>query len=232
VPSQSPIELRRPEYDSTIPIIKYDLEAAKQLLTQAGWSDSDGDGILDKVIDGKKTKFDFKILLNSGNKRRESMALIFVQALKKIGINASTSTIDWALFLNRTRDGDYDAYIGGWAGNVTEGDMYQIWHSKSAERGGSNYVKFRNQRVDQLIEQIRGEFDFAKRKAMYKEIQQVINDEQPYNFLVTEKLTGGYHERFQNAQFYAPRPCYNPAWWWVPQGMQKYEKNKKVAAVQ
>jgi peptide/nickel transport system substrate-binding protein len=218
VPVQSPIDPRRPEYDSTLPIIRYDLDRAAKLLTEAGWSDSDGDGIIDKKIKGVTTPFRFTIMLNSGNKRRESIARIFAQSLRKIGIAASASTIDWALFLNRTRDGQYDAFIGGWATGVVEGDMYQIWHSKSAEHGGSNYVKFKNKRVDKLIEQIRGEFDFEKRKTLYREIQQIIYDEQPYNFLVAEKQSGAYSNRLNNVQFFGPRPCYNPAWWWVTKG--------------
>lgn len=221
-PIQSPIGSSRPESDTTLPIIKYDLTKAKTLLAEAGWSDSDGDGVLDKVINGRKTPFKFQILLNSGNERRKSMGLIFVQELKKIGIDASTQSIDWALFLDRTRDGDYDAYIGGWAMGVTEGDMYQIWHSSSAQRGGSNYIRYRNPRIDELIEQIRGEFDFEKRKVHYKEIQRIIHEDQPYNFLVNEKLTGAYHNRFQNVKFYEPRPSYYPAWWWVPKSAQKY----------
>jgi peptide/nickel transport system substrate-binding protein len=230
-PVQSPILRRRPESDTTIPIIPYDLNKAKALLTQAGWSDSDGDGILDKVINGRKTPFTFQILLNSGNERRKSMGLIFGQELKKIGINATTQSIDWALFLDRTRDGDYDAYIGGWVSGVTEGDMYQIWHSASAARGGSNYVRFRNARVDELIEQIRGEFDFEKRKVLYREIQKIIHDEQPYNFLVAERLTGAYNNRFENVTFYDPRPSYVPQWWWVPQSAQKYTQGNKATAM-
>src|SRR5699024_7068687 len=141
-------------------IIPFDPNKAKALLAQAGWKDSDGDGILDKVIDGRKTPFKFQILLNSGNDRRKSIGLIFVQDLKKIGVDASTQSIDGTLCLIRTRDGAYDGYIGGWVSSVVEGDMRQLWHSSQSARGGSNYVRFRNARVDSLIEAIRSEFDF------------------------------------------------------------------------
>ncbi len=227
-PVQSPIGSFRPEADTNLPIIKYDLDEAKQLLAEAGWKDTDGDGILDK--DGKP--FRFTIMLNSGNQRRASIALVFAEALKQIGIDASTQSLDWALMLNRLRDGKYDATIAGWAMNVTEGDMYQIWHSESASNGGSNYVRFRNHTVDSLIEAIRSEFDFEKRKVMYRQIQQIIYDEQPYNFLFAETQTGAVQDRFQNVHFYKPRPCYLASEWWVPLQAQKYTKHPAVAATQ
>ena len=46
------------------------------LLNEAGWKDTDGDGILDKVIDGKKTPLRFEIKINSGNAVRKSVALV------------------------------------------------------------------------------------------------------------------------------------------------------------
>lgn len=229
-PVQSPIFYKRPEYDSTLPLIKFDLAKAKQLLAEAGWTDSDGNGILDKVIDGKKTDFQFNILLNSGNERRKQTALVMVDALKQVGINAKTTSLEWATFLERIRKGDYDAYVGGWAMNVVEGDMYQIWHSKSAEEGGSNYIQYKSPELDKVIETIRSEFDYNKRLALYKQAQQIINEDQPYTFLVSEQQTGAYHNRFQNVQFFAPRPCYNPGWWWVPEQAQKYKTPKQVAA--
>lgn len=57
---------------------------------------------------------------------------------------------------------------------------------------------------------------------MYLEIQAIINEEQPYNFLVSELRVCGYDDRFRNVGFYAPRPCYNAGWWWVPEDQQKY----------
>ena len=41
-------------------------------------------------------------------------------------------------------------------------------------------------------------------------------------FLVNERMTGAYNNRFENVKFYDPRPSYYPAWWWVPETAQKY----------
>lgn len=219
---QSPIYRNRPEYDTAIPFIEYDLSESRRLLDEAGWKDGDGDGIREKVVDGTKVKMEFNLQLNSGNNARRQMAIIFSEALRQVGVAVNPSTLEWAVFLERLDKHDFDAVIGGWAMGVNEGDMYQIWHSASSELGGSNYISFNNPRVDQLIETIRGEFDYEKRRAMYQEIQSIIHEEQPYNFLVSELRVCGYDDRFEDVGFYAPRPCYNAGWWWVPKEKQKY----------
>ena len=218
----SPIYRNRPEYDQTIEPYPYDLNKARLLLDEAGWKDGDGDGLREKMIDGKKVTMEFSILLNSGNTARKQMSLMFSNALRKIGVKVNPSSLEWAVFLDRLDKHEFDAYIGGWAMGVLEGDMYQIWHSNSIEAGGSNYVSFSNKRVDELIEAIRGEFDYDRRKEMSKEIQRIIHEMQPYNFLVAERYVGGYHERLRNVSFFAPRPCFNAAWWWTPKGQQRY----------
>lgn len=219
---QSPLYRRRPEYDTTLVPVPFDLAKAASLLDQAGWKDTDGDGIRDKFVNGKKVKMEFSIMLNSGNNARKQMALIFIDALKQIGVTANAATFDWSVFLDRLDKHEFEAVIGGWVGSVVEGDLYQIWHSSSSELGASNYISYKNPRVDELIETIRGEFDYARRKEMYKEIQAILYRDQPYNFLVAETFTGAHHERFRNVSFFAPRPCYNAAWWWVPKDEQRY----------
>jgi peptide/nickel transport system substrate-binding protein len=202
----------RPEYDSTLRPVTYDLEAARVQLTEAGWSDSDGDGVLDKVIDGVVTPFRFTILLNSGNEKRATMARIIAGALRTLGIEARTDALDWALFLDRTRDHEFDAYIGGWAQSVTETDPYNIWHS-SQSSGGSNYVQFASAEADSLIELMRTEVDLKKRIAMNRRLQRIIDEEQPYAFLMREQMVGLMSRRVRTFAFHAPRPGYNPAWW-------------------
>lgn len=230
-PVQSPIYKGRPEYDTTLDLVPFDLAKAARILDEAGWKDSDGDGIRDKVVNGKKVKMEFSIMLNAGNNARKQMALIFIDALRQIGVTASPATIDWSVFLDRLDKHEFEAVIGGWVSSVQEGDMYQIWHSKSSEVGASNYISFKNPRVDELIETIRGEFDYEKRKEMYKEIQSIIYREQPYNFLVAETFTGAYHQRFRNVSFFAPRPCYNAGWWWVPKNEQRYTSSSTGVSV-
>jgi len=228
-PVQSPVFYNRPEYDTTLPLIKFDLDKAKQMLADAGWTDSDGNGVLDKVVDGQKVEFRFKMMIPSQSLTAQPIALIMGDALKKIGIEMTTNSLDWATFLKRSREGDFDAYIAGWGMDVTEGDPFQLWHSESIH-GGSNYIYFKNDRIDQIIMEMRNEFDRTKRMALWKEFQQIINEEQPYNFLVAQLQTGAYHDRFQNVAFYAPRPCYLPGTWWVPLTAQKYTSQKAVAA--
>lgn len=227
----SPIYRNRPEYDSSIKGYGFDLEKARTLLEEAGWKDSDGDGIRDKVVNGKKVQMEFSLLLNSGNTARKQMSLLFSNAMRKIGVIVNTASLEWAVFLQRLDEHKFDAYIGGWAMGVQEGDMYQIWHSNSIAAGGSNYVSFANPDVDRLIEAIRGEFDYEKRAEMSREIQSIIHEQQPYNFLVAERLVGGYHKRLQNVTFFAPRPCFNAGWWWTPEDQQRYSTPTSTPAL-
>ncbi|HET9136325.1 MAG TPA: ABC transporter substrate-binding protein, partial [Candidatus Kapabacteria bacterium] len=60
-PINGPINFTQPHYDATLKPITYDPELAKKMLAEEGWTDTDGDGVLDKVINGKKTPLHFTI---------------------------------------------------------------------------------------------------------------------------------------------------------------------------
>ncbi|HEY5866029.1 MAG TPA: ABC transporter substrate-binding protein, partial [Candidatus Tectomicrobia bacterium] len=158
-----PIYLFRPEYDKTLVPYPYDPQKALQLLGEAGWKDSDGDGILDKMLDGQKVPFRFEIKFNSGNEIRKSVALTVQDELKKHGIDASVRQLDWTIYLDDVRHHRFDAIILGWGMSATEPDEYQVWHSSQAENRGSNHVSYKNTRADALLEAYRRTFDAQKR---------------------------------------------------------------------
>ena len=216
----SHIYLFRPEYDKTLVSYPFDPKKAMELLNEAGWRDSDGDGILDKEIDGKRTPLRFEIKVNSGNAVRKSVALVLLDELKKHGIAASVRELDWTIFLNDVKNHNFDAVVLGWAMTVTEPDAYQVWHSSQADNKGSNAISYKNSRVDEILEAYRREFDPQKRIEMYKEFQQILNDEQPYTFLYIGKRVSVVQRRFAGVEVY-PKGL-QPTEWWVPTGRQKY----------
>lgn len=220
---QSPVFLKRPEYNRALPEIGYDPAKADSILEANGWKDSDGDGIRDKVIDGKKTPFQFTFLMWSGNPSVRQLALILSEDYRKHGIKMELQELEWSVFLQTTRQHKFDAVPGNLQINPTEGDLYQAWHSSQATENGSNNISFMNREVDSLIESIRREYDVEKRKQMFLRIQEIIYAEQPATFLFSIRFTGAYNKRFHGVEFYAPRPGYNLAYWWVPASMQKYK---------
>lgn len=220
-----PIYLFRPEYDKTLTNHPYDPQKALQLLGESGWQDRDGDGMLDNVIDGQAMPFRFEIKFNSGNDIRKSVALTVQDELKKHGIDVSVRQLDWTIYLDEIRQHKFDAMILGWGMPATEPDEYQVWHSSQAANKGSNVISYANARVDALLEEYRRTFDAPKRIELYREVQQIINREQPYTFLFIQKSILAVDRRFQNITLYPGGP--RPLEWWVPKAQQRYQELSK-----
>lgn len=217
---EGPIYFFRPEYDKALPSYPYDPEKALELLNGAGWKDTDGDGILDKVIDGRNVPFRFEIKVNSGNTTRKSVALVLQDQLRRHGIAASVRELDWTIFLADVKTRKFDAILLGWAMSVNEPDAYQVWHSSQADNKGSNHIGYKNARVDQILEQYRREFDPKKRIDLYREFQRILSDEQPYTFLFVGKSVAAVHNRIHGVEV-LPGGLRTMEWW-VPPSLQKY----------
>ena len=89
----------------------------------------------------------------------KTMYSMFKENLIKIGVKMNLSIVDWAVFLKKLEDKNFDAFNGAWALGV-ETDLYQIWHSSQADvPRGSNRIDFRNAQADEIIEKVRITFD-------------------------------------------------------------------------
>ncbi|MFV1956966.1 MAG: peptide-binding protein [bacterium] len=204
-----------PDYDKEIEPWPYDPEKAKKLLDEAGWKDTDGDGIRDR----NGTPFRFEFTFSSGSQFAEQMATILKDSLEKTGIEMNIRPLEWALFTKVLDDRTYDSVILGWRLGV-EADPFQVWHSSQAERG-SNFVGFKNAEADRIIEEARVTFDKTKRIKMYRRFHRILHDEQPYTFLFVSKSLVALNKRFENVTVY-PLGL-DPTEWYVPLGRQKYK---------
>lgn len=181
------------QYNSEVKLLPYDPAAAVKLLNDAGWKDSDGDGVLDK--DGKK--FEFEFFIPSGSPS-EKIAVIFKEDLRKIGVIMTISTMEWAAFLEKINKKDFTATSLGWSASI-DSDPYQVWHSSQAKsEGGSNFVSFMNDKADKLMDQARITFEEEARNRYFHEIHRLIADEQPYTFLFNVPAMAAVSNRFGN----------------------------------
>ncbi len=218
VPATGPYKPDTWFYNPNVRRYPYNPEKARELLAQAGWRDTDGDGLLDK--DGRP--FEFTILTNQGNLSRLLTAQIIQRRLSEIGIRVHIRTVEWTAFIHEFIDKRrFEAVILGWT-TGPEPDLYDIWHSSKIEPPGLNFISYANPEVDRLLEKGRRIFDRKERKKIYDRFQEILAEEQPYTFLYVPMALPCIHKRFQGIK---PAPIgisYNLERWWVPKDKQRY----------
>jgi len=197
----------------------YDPDKARELLKNTGWSDHDGDGIVDR--DGRPLSF--TILTNNGNKQRADAATIIQQRLKQIGIRVKVRLVEWSAFIeNFINKRQFDAVILGWSLSP-EPDQYAIWHSSQTGPRQFNFLSYSNTKVDEALVAATRTFDKAERKRLYDVVQREIHNDVPIVFLYAGYSLPAIHKRIRGID---PAPAgigHNSEHWFVPAAEQKYK---------
>ena len=183
------------DYNNSITPYPYSIETAKKMLAEAGWKDTNGDGIVDKVVNGKRLELKITYNYNQGNDNRKNVGLTFQEAARQAGVEVEVIPMEWSVFSERLKANDVEMWYGGWVFDPRPSDPKQIWHT-SSYGGGSNYTGFGNAKTDKLIEDIQQELDPGKRALLYKEWQEILHDEVAYIFMFTGKQKIAIHNRF------------------------------------
>ena len=207
-------------YNPDVPAYRFDPEKARQLLAESGWTDSDGDGVVDRK--GGTERFEFTILSNMGNDLRERTAVIIQQRLKDVGIKANLKFLEWSTFINEFIDKRrFQAVILGWSIGL-DPDQYDIWHSSKLGPKEFNFVSYSNPEVDRLLDEGRRTFDMEERKKAYFRIQEILAEELPYIFLYVPDALPIVHARFKGIDATPIGITYNQEKWFVPKELQRY----------
>lgn len=145
----------------------YDLEKAKELLAEAGYAD------------GFSTS-----IWTYDDPQRMDIAVIIQENLKQLNIDVKIEVLELGAFLDKTASGEQEMFILGWSNPTGDADygMYALFHSSQFGTAG-NRSFYKNETVDQLLDNGRKESDNTKRLAMYKEAQQLIIDDAPVSFV-------------------------------------------------
>lgn len=186
VPATGPLYIQSDYADPSVKPILFDPKEAMKLLAEDGWKDTDGDKILDKMIDGKKVKLSFTILEPLPDFVK--YLTTFQEDAKKVGVDVQIKVIEWNAFIKLLEERKFEAVRLAWGGGALEWDPKQIWHSSSANNQGSNFIGYNNPKVDKLIDQARLDMNEKTRVTKLREVYRTIAADVPYIFLFNGKF--------------------------------------------
>lgn len=182
-----PFHPSKPYYDKQLKPVPYDPQESNRLLARAGWKDSNGDGTVDKMLDGKRTELSLTLLIRPGSDIAPAIGLLMQQGARKAGVDIRVETRDFKLITENMARRDYDMTLLSLRQSPADDDPYQAWHSDSDRPDGSNRCAYRSTEADSLITGIRTEQDLQKRYALYRKLHGVIHRDQPVIFLYAPK---------------------------------------------
>jgi peptide/nickel transport system substrate-binding protein len=189
----------------------YDPDAARALLAEAGWRDTDGDGLLDR----QGRPFRFEIITNADNVVRRDIQVALQSQLREVGVDARPRSVEFNTMVDKWMSGDFETVIAGW-------DLYlrfdpsQLFETGAPYNGGG----YSNPRVDELLHRALTTLDRAEAKLLWDEFQQILHDDQPYIFLFADHERWGASRRLRGVEPAGAPNAYAPlasvAEWWIP----------------
>lgn len=210
VPVSSPVHPSKSYFNSELSGIVYNPNESIRLLNENQWSDTDKDGILDKLIKGKKEKLEFKFLIPN-REASKKFAILFQEEAKKVGIQLNVDTKEAASLLADLNSLNFDLAMSAIRQSPAPWDPYQSWSSKNTQAGGFNKSGYATSFTDELINTIRTSTTDSIRNRAYKLLQKDLHDHVAQIFLFAPKERIAYNKKLEVVT--GPRkPGYYEAW--------------------
>jgi peptide/nickel transport system substrate-binding protein len=172
----SPILPNSWAYDSNVTVYRYDVRKAKEALDEAGWVDSDGDGVRERG----PLKLEFTLATNADDATRVRLVDAISKQLAAVGIRAISETVSWEELVNqRLMLRRFDAVLIGWQDLPPDPDPYPYWHSSQANEDGLNFANYISEEADLLLQDARSTSDRTQRAELYRRFQAVFARDVP-----------------------------------------------------
>ena len=165
----SPVSWAYPGNDA-LNAYDYDLDKAAKMLDDAGWKDTDGDGIRDK--DG--TPLHLNWLVYTDSTWPGTLSSMAYDSWHKIGVDLEITQMDFNTVSSMTMDAepgekDFDIYTMGFSLSADPDPTGGLYDADAYVAGGFNASGFRDEKSQELIAEGLAEFDQDKRAEIYKE---------------------------------------------------------------
>ncbi len=216
----SPFSPRSKQHDPSLTARKRDLNKAKQLLSDAGFKDKNGDGVLE-APNGKD--FEFELIYFQGNEDTKRMVLLLKDMYAKAGIKLIPTPTEWPVMIDKLDNKDFTAITLGWTSGI-ETDIYQMFHSSQTKTNGNNFINYKSDALDKIIDEARKTVDESKRMALWKKAEAIFYADQPYTFLKRSMSLVFIDKRYRNLTMtkLGLNSGMLPLETYVPKALQKY----------
>jgi peptide/nickel transport system substrate-binding protein len=196
----------------TMPPLPFDTAGARRVLAQKGWTDHDGDGVLDR----NGQPFRFTLITNSGNARRSDVSQIVQQAWRRIGVDAQIRMVEFNTFNELLRKKEFQAAAAGWSVALSP-DLTTVWGKDSP----FNFVSYDDPQTFALFRQAQAEPTEERANAIWRQAAARIAAAQPYTYLYYMDQLDGVSGRLRGIRIDTYGAYQNTWEWWIPRGMQR-----------
>jgi peptide/nickel transport system substrate-binding protein len=179
-----------PVFTSNVEHYDFDLEKAKGLLSQAGYTPNSDD-----LMTMNDQPLVLKLIYPTSSAVRTRAAVIIGLQLAALGITVLAQGLDFQTYVSaiKTPPYDWDLQLGDWLATIDPYWNKDIWSEKwIPSLNASAYV---NSQVEQLFDQASREFDGDRRAMLYAQIQQALAEDLPYIFLYELQEYAGFGDR-------------------------------------
>ncbi|CAM5207726.1 Glutathione-binding protein GsiB OS=Ureibacillus acetophenoni OX=614649 GN=SAMN05877842_104156 PE=3 SV=1 [Ureibacillus acetophenoni] len=154
-------------YNDDIAGYEYNPEKAKELLAEAGY---DGTEIELWAMPVPRP------YMPDGQKVAEAIQ----KNLADVGIPAKIQTVEWATYLDKANQGEFDAFLLGWTGDNGDADNFIYTLLDKDNIGSNNYAYYSNDELHELLIAAQSEVDEEVRNSLYKQAQEIIHEDAPW----------------------------------------------------
>ncbi|MBA4535656.1 ABC transporter substrate-binding protein [Bacillus aquiflavi] len=171
-PAKNPMPPVIAGYNDKIEDYPFDLEKAKELLTEAGYPDG-----FEMELWAMPVPRDY---MPDGQKVAEAIKSNF----EKIGVKVKIVSYEWGTYLEKAAAGEADSFLLGWTGDNGDADNFLYVLLDEDNIGTNNYTYYKNSELHQILIEAQAEVDEGKREELYQKAQEIIKDDAPWIPLV------------------------------------------------
>ena len=190
--------------------LPFDPRRAVELLDEAGWRDTDGDGVRDR----NGMRLEIGVIVNAENRLIRDTLDRVSAGLERIGVRLTSEPLPRREFVERARDKSFDAVLSGWwAGTRIE--PHNLLHTHAAVGRGNNLVSWSTPESDALLDRGLAARRAAESAPVWRQWQGLFREAQPLTVLYEERTLVGIGRRVHGPDPFFLNPYFNVDRWWV-----------------